>query len=228
MKNVLVGGVFLAMVGVASATTLTGVGLAPSSLNGAGSLADDGAGGISVTLNLGVAGGTAVLTPTSQDNRVSADLLLSSTDEVELGLCLRATYPADGYTTHAYVATFDPASKEFKIALVGDGLIFSDLATWTHDKLSYAKLYHLDFQIVGDHLDAWLSEDDVEIKHLSAVDATYTTGQLGVFLYKDGYSSTRVGSWRNASYEAVPEPVTMALLAMGGVLLLRRKRTLMR
>jgi hypothetical protein len=87
------------------------------------------------------------------------------------------------------------------------------------------------FEVDGNTLRAEMFEEgstsgvyDVSMGDVTATDSTYSTGSVGVRAYQSFWSREANFNDLSVEGELVPEPASLALLGLGGVTLLGRRR----
>jgi len=152
------------------------------------------------------------------DNVITADIKWDAATKAELGLCQRA----DIDNLNLYSLSFNPNNNYFGIVRITGGGSFINVAMEKIQGfvMDYDKTYTMTFSAIGSQLDGYLYDGATQLMHVSAVDTNFASGQIGLYMFKPNGCTNINGQWQNASY--VPEPMTMVLLALGG-LFFRRK-----
>ena len=143
-----------------------------------------------------------------------------------MGLLARVSTPGTG-TTNGYAATFD-ANGAFNIFRV-TGEAPTSIAAASALPISIANDYRIVFSGTGTSFVAQLFDIAnllTPISTIAGTDATYASGNSGVFIY-DGGTGTNAPTATFDNYTStIPEPASALLACFGaGLLTLRRRRT---
>lgn len=151
----------------------------------------------------------------------------STTSGNTMGLLARISTPGTA-TTNGYAATFD-ANGAFNLFRV-TGETPTSIASATALPINIANDYRIVFSGTGTSFIAQifdLANLATPISTINGTDATYASGNAGVFIYDGGAAGTNAptATFDNFS-SAVPEPGSALLACFGaGLLTLRRRRT---
>lgn len=173
------------------------------------------------------AGVPAALTWFDPNSSYGDDYILSATidfneEESEMGLLARA----NSVDNQFYEFSLNPITGYLIINSI-NGLVPTkiDDAGMTVSGIDSTKQYDMVFKVEGSQLDGWLYDDlGTELAHLSGTDSQYTTGKVGAFTFACSGATGVGGTYIDPQINAIPEPATMSVLALGGVAALIRRR----
>jgi len=150
------------------------------------------------------------------DYALTASLTFTNTN-TELGLAARA----NAGTMSLYELSLNPANGYLALVKITGGSSFANLAAEQITGFASTKDYTITLSVTGDALTGYLYEAQSLVSTLHATDASFTTGQVGVFALQHN-GALIDGTWTNLSM--VPEPVSLSLLGLAGTLVLVRRR----